>query len=83
MTASQTPSTPKPLSASVHAWQIPSQRWSQQTPSLHKTLTHEWSPSAQGVPRASLGRHWPLELQKLPAAQFEASKQELHTPFWQ
>src|SRR6185437_12180696 len=51
----QVPSAPPPFLAAVHAWQVPVQAVSQQTPSAQKALWHS-SAFAQAAPPVLMGR---------------------------
>jgi hypothetical protein len=55
----QAPSAPAPLSASVHAWQMPLQAPSQQTLSTQKELLH-WDPKVHELPLGWSARQVPV-----------------------
>jgi hypothetical protein len=77
VTDAQVPSD-EPVSAIVHAWQVPVQAVLQQTPSTQKPLAH-WAPSppVHVAPLACPRVHTPLS-QYLPAAQPASFTQATH-----
>ena len=76
-TAEQVPSGDEPVSALVHAWQVPLQALVQQTPSAQKPLVH-WSVAVQACPFGRFPAQAPLWHSPLTQSASAAQVDALH-----
>ena len=76
-TAAQVPSGDEPVSALVHAWQVPLQALVQQTPSAQKPLVH-WSVAVQACPFGRFPAQAPLWHSPLPQSASAVQVDGLH-----